>query len=74
VLEWSKQRFTEFGAVPLIPGMPHHGCNRDQLAHDMIWIAGNALSVDVRTHCVLCLCGSYFRSFDERSRWLMYTA
>lgn len=51
VVKWSKQRFAEFGAVPLIPGMPHHGVNRDVLAKDMKWVTGNALAIDVERNC-----------------------
>lgn len=49
VVEWANQKFAEFGAVPLIPGMPHHGSNRDVLAKDFKFVCGNALAIDVRT-------------------------
>lgn len=49
VVEWAKQKFAEFGGTPIIPGMPHRGCNRDVLAKDFKFVVGNALAIDVRT-------------------------
>jgi protein-L-isoaspartate O-methyltransferase len=66
VVEWAKQKFAEFGAVPLIPGLAHHGRNRDVLARDFKFVEGNALAIDVRPYPL----SSVLIPHPEQEPWL----